>query len=266
MKKITGIFFAFLTLKCVYYSLYASSIAGFNMTGAPSEGNCSSCHIGNTNPDKQGSITILINGENNHSTFMPDSIYNIEVISTNPGTSKFGFAVNARFKGISFNNAGTFINIGDSGVSVSDYVTHNQYGNTGLNTKKWRFKWQAPKNPENESITFYAAGVMANNDNNTQGDKVYLDSINLQQLKTSLKEEAWKQNIFLRQTESALTLTSPFDLKSLKLYNIQGTEITYSITEAGKGNYLIYPISAQNCIIIVSVQTNLGWWTTKVLF
>lgn len=266
MKKITGIFFLLTIIGSVIYTLHASSIAGFNMSGAPEEGSCASCHIGKTNPDLESSINISVNGNQNNSTFIPDSIYEIEVVSTSQGITKFGFALNARFKGLSFLSAGTFLSAGDSGVIVSDYVTHNDKGTNAINLKKWKFKWQAPKNPTNQTITLYAAGVMANNDQNTQGDKVYLDSLVLNLIGTSTKEEVWRQKISIKQYNKDLFLEMPYSLADLKLYTLEGKEIPHFIAQLEEGRYSIQPLSQIHGIILISVQTNLGIWTGKTFY
>lgn len=266
MKKITGIFFTIALVFSILYTLNASSIAGFNMTGAPGEGSCSSCHIGSINPDLQGSIDIKVNGNNNNSTFIPDSIYEIEVISASQSITKFGFALNARYKGLDFLNAGTFLSAGDSGVIVSDYVTHNEKGTKAINLKKWKFKWQAPKNPTNNTITLYAAGVMANDDQNNQGDKVYLDSLILNLTGTSVKEEVWRQKISIKQNNENLFLEMPYSLKDIKLYTLEGKEIPHLISQLDEGRYFIQPLQPMHGIILLSVQTNLGIWTGKTFY
>lgn len=266
MKKVTGIFFGISIIGSMIYSLHASTVAGFNMTGAPGEGNCSSCHIGTTNPDLKGSINILVNGESKNTTFVADSVYEIEVISSSQGTIKFGFALNAREKGIEFINAGTFLSAGDSGISISDYVTHTSNGTSGNNVKSWKFKWKAPNNPSNETITLYAAGVMANNDQNTQGDKVYADTITLKLIGTFIDEIAWKQNIAIKQLDKDILLEMPYVLENLKLHTLDGKEIPHILSEIHKGKYVIQTQQPKHGIILISVQTNLGNWAAKTFY
>lgn len=265
MKKITGIFFVCSLLAAGIFSINASSNLGFNLSGAPGEGSCASCHIGNLNPDNIGSIQITINGNSNHATFIPDSIYDIEVSSNHSGINKFGFALNARYQGIEFENAGTFLYDTDSTLSISDYVTHTNNSNTGNSFKTWKFKWKAPANPTKQTITFYAAGVMANNDTNVQGDKVYLDSISLQSGITGINKNTVSPDIRLLKSESNWILESTNSVKSIRIISLNGTEIFSTLNQLSNNTYSIQTNLNEIGIYILWVQTEKGIWTSKII-
>jgi len=266
MKKITGIFFALSLLLTGIYTLNASSNLGFNLTGAPGEGTCASCHIGTINPDNLGSINIWINGDNKNGSFTPDSIYEIEVISGHPGINKFGFALNARYNGIEFENAGTFLSDGDSSIQVSDYVTHTQFGNSGNTLKTWKFKWKAPSNPAKNSITFYAAGVMANNDENTRGDKVYTDSIILSSQANFIAKSKELETISISQgADNTWLLSSQLPVNQIVLTGLDGKIIAANISASTDNTYQIVPEVSSSKIMLVSVRTEKGIWVRKIM-
>lgn len=263
MKKITGIFFIIAALAAGYYTLHASSTAGFNLSGAPGEGNCSSCHIGKSNPDSIGSINILVNGEDKNTSFTPDSTYDIEVISAHPGITKFGFALNARYSGIMFNNVGNFLTAGDSGVIVSDYVTHNTAGNNGINLKSWKFKWKAPSQPEKNIIILYAATVMGNNDQETRGDKVYIDSLILNSSQPASIGDNTIQELRIYQTASGWKLLTPLNIKTVKVINIQGQTEPILLEEETSGSYRLQLLNPAPGIKILMIETENEWWSCK---
>lgn len=265
MKKITGIFFLIGIIATCIFTINASSNIGFNVSGAPGEGTCAACHAGTVNPDNLGSINIWINGNNSNGTFKPDSIYSIEVISAHPGVVKFGFALNARFQGNEFVNAGTFLYDTDSSILVSDYVTHTKFSNTGNTLKTWKFKWKAPSNLSSQKITFYAAGVMANNDSNAQGDKVYVDSISLIAQTNNVAETIKKEHIQLSKSGLYWNVAAIHPVKEIKLYSLKGEEIPSTIIKTANNTYSIEVSSKEVGIIMIMVQTDTGIWTSKLL-
>lgn len=265
MKKITGIVFLIGIVATSLFTIYASSNIGFNTSGAPGEGSCAACHTGTVNPDNLGSINIWINGNNSNGSYIPDSTYNIEVISAHPGTNKFGFALNARYQGQEFVNAGTFLYDGDSSILVSDYVTHTKYSHTGNTLKTWKFKWKAPTNSLGQKITFYAAGVMANNDSNSTGDKVYTDSISLVSNTSNIYESVKKAAIKVVKREFDWVITSSDPIQEIKLYTLNGQEVSSHFTKISNDTYSLQVNSKEIGINLLKVQTEQGIWTGKLL-
>jgi hypothetical protein len=265
MKKITGIFFVIAALAAGFYTLHASSTAGFNLSGAPGEGNCSSCHIGKTNPDSIGSINILVNGEDTSTYFTPNSTYDIEVISTHPGIVKFGFALNARYRGIEFNDAGNFLTAGDSGVLISDYVTHNTAGNNGNNLKSWKFKWKAPSQPEKNIIVLYAAAVMGNNDQESRGDKVYVDSLVLNSSSSTWVKANNKEALKVYQTALGWQLHTPVPIKTVKVINMHGQLEPIMLNTETEGIYLLQLLQPIRGIKLLTIETENECWSNKII-
>ncbi len=266
MKKITGIFFAGIIACISVFTINATSTIGFNLTGAPGEGSCASCHLGDHNPDQIGSLKILINGVENLGTFSPDSIYNFEVTSNYPGLEKYGFALNARHPGLEFINIGTFLEAGDSGVVVSDYVTHNLRGSNARDTKTWKFKWKAPSTPQNEKITFYAAAVMGNNDQSMQGDKVFIKTYTLNNVLSSISEVKAAPSIQLLQNELGATILSELPLLDVKIVNMEGKSIPFHQENNQHGTQLLFRFEPTHSLYLVSVQTEKGTYTKKLWY
>lgn len=158
-------------ISAIGFELSSMENAGFNMTGAPGEGNCTGCHGGMANSDTAGSVRIRVVG--NPPKYFPGATYDIEVTTRYPGGGKFGFALAARMGGKAFIPVGKLS--GSSDMQVTDYITHTNKSNKASNSKTWNFTWQAPVDGT-EPITLYAAGVAANNDGTNSGDLVYTDS------------------------------------------------------------------------------------------
>lgn len=148
-------------------------------TGAPSEGTCADCHgSGNgTGNNTGGGLMVILPALG---TYSPGQTYPIAVALDGPGATRYGFELTAL--DASNNMAGTFTNVTDSTgtqsgngrIYVNQVTTHGdgtyagQSGGGG-----WVFTWTAPA-PGAGTVTFYAAGVAANNDNSADsGDQTY---------------------------------------------------------------------------------------------
>ena len=141
------------------------------LTGAPGEGNCTQCHVGNTLNASGGSLMLTV-PEN----YLPGEVYDIVVELSRAGQSKWGFEMTAlNSNGAS---AGTFATA-DGNTQLSEenskqYIKHTSAGSAqGTRDKnQWTVKWTAPAT-DIGPITFYAAGNAANSDFGTSGDYIY---------------------------------------------------------------------------------------------
>ncbi len=254
-----------LSVAPIFYTLNATSSGGFDITASPGEGACNSCHIGNLNPDNLGSISITVNGTSNVNSFTPNGLYDIEITSTHSGINKFGFSFNTRYRGITFENAGTFESAGQSGITIKEYVTHNATGiwsNTG--TKKWRFKWRAPQNPKKDIITLYAIGVMGDTDSTTRGEKVYNDSINLVLSTTSVKEESISKMIELKQNGNNLIIETKLDLNKIKIASIDGKSVPTINSEKSANGYSLTIPENYHGIFLLYIEKNNENYVKKI--
>ena len=140
-------------------------------TGAPNEGNCTHCHVGNALNAAGGSLMLAV-PEN----YLPGEVYDIVVNLSRAGQSRWGFEMTALNS--NGTRAGTFA-IADANTQLSEtnnkqYIQHTRAGTAQgkRDTNSWTFKWTAPTTNVG-AITFYAAGNAANGDFGTAGDYIY---------------------------------------------------------------------------------------------
>lgn len=175
-------------------NLYSLSDGAFNMTGAPGEGDCTGCHSGKlSNSDPMGAIQILIDSSNGF--YEPGKTYPVKVKLNYKGKNRFGFALTTRKK-LQFAHVGTFLTSPNSEVfNRFEYVAHSKASINMADEKTWSFNWQAPDSG-NADINFYAAGVVANADNDNTGDIVYKTQVTLKSKASSAIDElALRSNV-----------------------------------------------------------------------
>ncbi len=141
-------------------------------TGAPNEGTCLDCHVGNDLNASGGSLMLTV-----PQVYTPGQVYDIMVNLSRSGQSRWGFQMTA----LNENNvrAGTFATA-DGNTQLTEtnkYIEHTSAGTAAgkRNSNQWTFKWTAP-NIDVGQITFYAAGNAANNADGTAGDYIYTQS------------------------------------------------------------------------------------------
>ncbi|MBK8467212.1 MAG: hypothetical protein IPL32_15445 [Chloracidobacterium sp.] len=141
-----------------------------SFTGAPGEITCTDCHTQNA-----GIGLLSITAPPN---YIPGQTYQISVqhSTTDATRLRWGFQMTA-LDGTN-NAAGSFTST--DGFTYADfgnsrfYVAHTQTGTfagTG-NGATWTFDWTAPATDVGP-VTFYAAGIQANNNNGRLGDQTY---------------------------------------------------------------------------------------------
>ena len=142
------------------------------LTGAPTEGNCTQCHVGNTLNAAGGALMLTI-----PETYEPNEVYTIIVNLSRTGQSRWGFemtalnADGARAGSFAADDAG---NAQLSEVNSKQYIKHTSIGTAQGTTDEhsWEFQWTAP-DADIGPITFYAAGNAANNAAGNIGDYIY---------------------------------------------------------------------------------------------
>ena len=140
-------------------------------TGAPNEGTCAECHVGNDLDSPDGSLMLVDIPE----TYMPSQVYEIVVELAHPGQSRWGFEMTALDADGA--KAGTFELADDANTQLStandkQYVKHTA---AGTSQAKWTVQWTAP-DADIGPITFYAAGNAANDDGGATGDYIHTTS------------------------------------------------------------------------------------------
>lgn len=137
-------------------------------TGAPGDGNCTSCHSGTVN---SGSGTSSITFGNSDTTYIPGQVYTVTVSITQTSITKFGFELLAL--DASNANAGTITvtNTTNTASTTSGSKVYIHHKNAG-SSNSWSFSWTAPSSNVG-AITFYAALNATNADGGSAGDNIY---------------------------------------------------------------------------------------------
>lgn len=162
----------FLPVLCLAALLVPALLVGFtsnppnNTTGAPGQGNCTSCHSGTNN---SGPATFAIGAP---ASIAPGATVPITASITGSSMPKFGFAMTVRGSG------GTFLGTwqitdptNTQTVASSQEVGHKS---AGTNQSSWTVSWTAPA-VLSGPVTFYAAGLEGNG-GGTSGDNSYTTS------------------------------------------------------------------------------------------
>ena len=146
-------------------------------SGAPGEQNCTSCHSGATLDGASENQLIITNDLGLGITqYTPGTTYTVNLsMASNP--AKKGFQVTAlnaanTMAGNFLAGANTQLKTATITGGQRKYATHKNTSNTSA-TQTWNWTWQAPAT-EQGAVTFYVATNKANNNNNDNGDVIYL--------------------------------------------------------------------------------------------
>jgi len=147
------------------------------LSGAPGEQNCTSCHSGATLDGASENQLIITNDLGLGITqYTPGTTYTVNLsMASNP--AKKGFQVTAlnaanTMAGNFLAGANTQLKTATITGGQRKYATHKNTSNTSA-TQTWNWTWQAPAT-EQGAVTFYVATNKANNNNNDNGDVIYL--------------------------------------------------------------------------------------------
>lgn len=146
-------------------------------SGAPGEQNCTSCHSGATQSGTNENLLVINNDIGFGITqYTPGATYTVNLtMASNP--AKKGFQVTAlnaanTMAGNFVAGANTQLKTATISGGQRKYATHKSSSNTSA-TQTWNWTWQAPATSEG-AVTFYVATNKANNNNNDNGDVIYL--------------------------------------------------------------------------------------------
>lgn len=199
-------------------------------TGAPGEGDCSSCH-GNLNTGP-GRITIAA-----PAAYVAGQSYTVTVTVQHTTQKRWGFDLTC----LNSNGepAGTFT-ITDpvntlTSLAATDrkYMKQTQAGSfdNKLHSANWTFSWVAPS-PSMGQVTFYAAGLAANSANGSSGDYTYTTSVSL----TTLDVDDITDDNLPTDFELGQNFPNPFN---------PTTTIEFKIPEAADVQLVVYNVLGQ---------------------
>jgi len=217
MKKLY-IFLPLLALPIIMILLSNSSGSPGGMSGSAGDNgmNCTGCHAGSAQT-ASGWITTSVTG----SGYIGGQTYNISLVGSHAGSSKFGFELTA--EDATGAKAGTFIITNSTEtklVNANKAVTQTFAGTSGTGgSKTWSADWTAPPGSTG-TITFYAAVNATNGDGGTGGDVVYLTNLAINPDVTNVEEYTRSISFYPNPTSGLVN----FDATNLKA----NTEITVS--------------------------------------
>ena len=266
MKKLfisllAGVLFLFLIQND--FAFTNSSGAPPAKTGAPGEGDCTSCHGGalNSGPGNV-SINVDLNG---HINYMMDSNYLVTVDVTDATKAAYGFSMVALDQ--NGNNAGTFSVINASNTKLSSlqgksYAGHKNALSAGVSS--WTLNWVAPSTNVGD-ITFYASGNAVNGQQNVAGDNVYTSSeIISAPTTTSLKSlKKNKLGAYPNPFMNSVNFTTSEPLDKIQLLDLSGRLLI-------EKNNPIMPIKVnlsrfEDGIYLFKATKNGKNWTEKII-
>lgn len=213
-----------------------SAGAPIGSTGAPGEATCAKvgCHEGSDINSGTGELNVSIEG--NPVEYEPGKTYTLEVTLAQDVIDRFGFQLLALKD--DQQSAGTLIVEETERTQVLDgvnqfagrsYITYKVKGTDPYSPHlgKWRFQWKAPETNEG-LVTFYLAGVAANNDGTDHGDQVYTKTALLKPILTGyapLKQNMQRLAIYPNPSKGASQLI--YELKNpehteVSLFDLKG--------------------------------------------
>lgn len=168
-------------------------------TGAPAENTCNSCHSGALN-DGLGTFALV----NAPTSYTPGQVYPITVSLGKAGKARWGFSLTT-LKNSDNSFAGTLSTGGSPLLLIqtkssksyisqtTDYASNDgTYAGTADGPVTWTFQWTAPA-AGTGGVTFYAAGVAADNDGGDGGgDDVYTIAVPMtESVVTAVSNTTW---------------------------------------------------------------------------
>ena len=151
-------------------------------TGGPGEQTCATSGCHDDNAVNSGKAILSVEVGSSVSNYVPGKVYAVKIKISEPNVKRFGFQLLA-LNNSTLASVGTF-QISDPGrtqlvkntkaFSDREYVTYSFNGTdaTSEGMSEWIVNWTAPS-ANVGPVTFYAAGVSANDDMTDKKDYVY---------------------------------------------------------------------------------------------
>ncbi len=281
MKNIFLLIPAFAVILFINTASILSSSGKAGYTNSPGEGNCTSCHSDyNVN---SGSGSVAITSDIPASGYEPNTTYHLEVTVSHTGATLFGFDLECLSGTSTYANAGSFTitNASESQISTNSVngvsrnnVIHVTNGGLANDTKSFAFNWLSPASDVGD-VTFYVAGLAADNNGGKGGDYVYTTSKVVSYASPTSIDKITKDAspiVFFKQSHNTLHVeyqTKNYqEAVSGKIYSLEGriVESVFNIFpangEINKDFDLHSPLSKG--IYIFTLQQNRFSFSTKL--
>ena len=244
MKKILLFTISIVTIIIIYYPQNingSSSGSPGGKTNSPIDMfNCTQCHTGASLNSGIGNISVT--SDIPQAGYIPGETYTITTTINQSGSNQFGFELTSENNLSMKSGIWTITEMGLTKKINNDVaVTHTANGTAGTNTKSWSVDWTAPGfGASTGDITFYAAGIAANNNGNNSGDNVYATSYTVsEQIFTSIKDPISK-NLEIIHNENKIYIQNNIALENIKIINMNGKIV----------------LSIENILAPYQIQTN----------
>ncbi len=212
-----------------------SSGAPGGHTGSPANAStcvaaCHSANPGNGNLNEVSTIThdVPVTG------YEPDSTYNFSLNMDGVGTNRFGFSLSPQ------NSNGDVLGTLIAGannytVGGGNYLTHTYASTNATDSQVWDFQWTAPQSGTG-MVTFYAATLYANNNNNHEGDyEVLAESAVMEELNVGvLLDKDFQFSIYPNPAVDVIRLNADLDDQTaFKIIDLKGATVQEGMIDAG---------------------------------
>jgi PKD repeat protein len=149
------------------------------LTGAPGEGNCTSCHTGTA--ISSGTAWSAINISGMPTAYVPGTNYSLTLNGSSAATAKNGFQL------VVLNSSNASTGALTAGTGTSTITTGKVYlRQTTASVSSWTFNWTAPSSGTG-TVTFYVSFNGSNNNNSSgSGDNIYVKSFTLSEQASNL--------------------------------------------------------------------------------
>ena len=173
-RKAASFVFIFILISISFKTFTNISAPPVANTGAPGDGNCTSCHTGSAITSGSNWSSIALTGLP-ASGYQPGTGYTLTVDGSSASTGRNGFQMTV----LNGSNAmaGSFTAGSGSSVQTSSgrsYIGHSSAGSQS----SWTFTWTAPS-PGVGTVTFYLAFNGSNSNSASSGDAIYLKNFSL---------------------------------------------------------------------------------------
>lgn len=235
-----------------------SSGAPAGFCGAPADGNnCTYCHSSFPVQNITGAITsdVPVTG------YQPGGVYTFTATISSPGHTRFGFQISPQDE--TGNLVGSMDDLGPETTftGLGKYITHSPTGTTGTGTKSWQFEWTAPA-AGSDSVTFYGAFNVTNDDGGPIGDTIFLTAYTVYESSTN---DVADVSAFLRDCRiwqdagNALQVAfvnSTGEPCELLVYDLQGKMVTTnSVSGTGRISQTLNMQEASGGIYLLTIRS-----------